>query len=74
MVFEDLRAAGEFLNAPAFQDGVGATTYQYTVVYSDGTEFVRELGSVEAVRELHAQLVALAEHVEQIVRPGSGLL
>lgn len=68
VVFASIREAAEFLNAPTFRDEIDVTTYRYSVQYSDGTEFERELSSVEDIRVLNEQLGGLADHMERLAR------
>lgn len=66
VVFTNIRDAAEFLKTPTFGDDVDSTTYHYYVQYSDGSDFDRELGTIEEVRALNEQLAVLANHMERL--------
>jgi hypothetical protein len=66
IVFSSVREATKFLQKPEFRAEIGAVTYRYQVEYSDGTDFEREVGSLDKLRELHLQLSHLASHMESL--------
>jgi len=63
IVFKSLDAVSDFLRDPIFRMDEPQANYIYEVTYSDGTEFERNVASIEALKELHAQVEALAAHV-----------
>ena len=67
-IFKTLAEASVFLSSkkPAFIPSVDVEQYEYEVVFSDGTEFGRSLGSLEKVIEINTQLSILVMHMQSI--------
>jgi len=66
LVFKSLDEVSDFFKEPTFRMDDPQASYIYEVTYSDGTEFERNVPSVEALKELHAQVEALAVHVSNL--------
>lgn len=64
--FESLAEAAAFLESPEFSYEDAQTTYRYEVSYSDGSEFARDVASLERLKRLNGQLTELADHMEQM--------
>lgn len=67
--FQDTVAAEEFLRSPKFTEERGFESYRYEVTYSDGFEFSRDVADLDGLRELHASLRKMVEHVKRVL-PG----
>jgi len=68
VVFRSLSDAAEFLaHDPSFAMSNPSESFAYEITYSDGSEFSRECESIQGLKKLHGQMVALAEHMEQQV-------
>ena len=65
-VFETTAEATAFLEHPEFEFSDPTESYVYQVTFSDGTEFQRAVPSLEALRALHSQIVALETHMARI--------
>ncbi len=65
IVFDTLDAVSEFISnpEPAFDFDSPRKSFSYQVTYSDGTEFEREMNSVEELNSLHQQIASLAKHM-----------
>jgi hypothetical protein len=68
LIFSSVKEATRFLEKPEFGNEIDSVTYKYQVEYSDGTDFERELESLDKLRELHLQLSNLASHMESLAR------
>lgn len=66
IIFDSIDEATAFLDAPRFIAGSYSESYVYQVVYSDGSEFAQVVESVSKLNLLHSQIVALAEHFNQL--------
>lgn len=64
VVFDSIKKATEFLDTshPQFPAAGEAKSYEYEVSFSDGTSYFRELQSLEEVRTINGQLLALVKH------------
>lgn len=65
MVFASFEEVSSFLasSTPSFEFTDPTKRFSYQVSYSDGTEFERELRSLEELKELHQQITALVAHM-----------
>lgn len=66
LIFRSLEEVSEFLSERTFRMDDPRASYMYQVTYSDGTEFERTVASVQELKELHAQVEALAAHVSKL--------
>lgn len=62
-VFNAIAAAAHFLKKPDFDFGSPAETYLYQITFSNGSEFERQVDSLENLRSLHRQIEQLASHM-----------
>lgn len=67
-VFETIPEASAFLNDPRFDFSSPTEGYLYEITYSDGTEFQREVATLDQLRLLHKQIERLATHVAALQR------
>lgn len=65
-VFDAVAKATDFLDDPVFSNKPHATTYRYSITYSDGTDFSRDVDSLASLRVLHASIASLADHMERL--------
>jgi hypothetical protein len=65
-VFLSVEEATNFLSAPSFNYSDSGENYRYDVLYSDGTQFSRSLNSIQEVRNVHASLCRLVNHMNRI--------
>lgn len=65
--FESIDEASAFLKNPRFEMDNPAEEFVYEVTYTDGSEFRKEVSSVEAMQSLHGQILALEQHMKGIV-------
>jgi len=65
-VFETIADAGEFLDAPEFDFADPTESYMYEITYSDGSEFSRDVGTLDELKLLHSQIERLADYVEAL--------
>jgi len=65
-VFQSVNEASNFLKSPDFDFSNPIESYVYQATYTDGTEFEREVDSLQALRELHAQTERLAKHMSDL--------
>jgi hypothetical protein len=68
LVFNSMDGVTAFLRAPTWQMSDPRAAYLYQATFSDGSEFERTLNSVDALRELHRQMEALAAHVSALAK------
>jgi hypothetical protein len=68
LIFLSVQEAAKFLKNPEFGNEIDSVTYEYQVEYSDGTDFEREVGSIDKLRELHVQLANLSTHMESLAQ------
>ncbi len=66
VTFGSVAEATDFLRNPTFNVENPTTGFIYKVLYSDGSGFERTVDSVDALRELHGQISALAEHMDAL--------
>lgn len=66
IIFESVLDASKFLENPHFKMDSPISTYTYEVTYSDGSEFVREVDSLDELRELHREIRVLEQHMSRI--------
>ena len=68
MTFVTVEEATAFLEQPdptfSFEDA--EQEYTYEVTYSDGSDFSRQLGSMDEVKKLHTDLGMLVEHMRKV--------
>jgi hypothetical protein len=62
-VFESITEASNFLQNPSFDFDRFSAGFRYEITYLDGSEFSRDIPSVDDVRALHAQIQRLADHL-----------
>jgi len=66
VVFESIPEATQFLVKPKFDFSELIETVIYQITYSDGTEFERQVATLEELRTLHTAIDRLARHVTAI--------
>jgi len=66
MVFDTLEDVTVFLGNPSFNMKQYVESYVYRVTYSDGYEFEKDMNSLQEMKQLHDQLVLLAEHMGKL--------
>jgi hypothetical protein len=64
--FDTVDAATKFLKAPKFEMTDPNESYVYQITYTDGSEFERNAGDVDELRELHNQIVTLVNHMTRL--------
>lgn len=66
--FADSRQATAFLERDQVWQypDQAPNSYEYEVVYSDGSDFILEVSSIEGVREVHDNVVALETHMNSV--------
>lgn len=64
--FSSLEQATDFLEHPVFSFDGGKQCFTYEVTYSDGSEFLRTLGSIAAVKKMHNELARLVIHMARV--------
>lgn len=69
VLFDSIEKATEFLSneKPSFPSAGEAKHYEYEVSFSDGSNFFRELQSLEEVRIVNGQLLALVQHFSTLI-------
>jgi hypothetical protein len=68
IVFRSLQDAADFLDhSPQFPMCSPVESFVYEITYSDGSEFSRSCGSLAELRQLHSQMVMLAEHMRKML-------
>lgn len=60
------RAADFLASSPTFTWRRGAQSFRYEIVYTDGTPFSRQVGSLNDLGALHGQMASVARHVERL--------
>jgi hypothetical protein len=65
-VFETITEATAFLANPHFDFDNATEDFVYEITYTDGTDFEKEVGSIEAMKELHRHLERLVEHITSL--------
>lgn len=67
VIFESISAAEKFLKThePQFPGDSKISHYEYRVSFSDGSDFFRELESLDAVRQINQTLLRLVNHFEE---------
>ena len=66
VVFDSIPEATQFLTKPVFDFSVLIENFIYEITYSDGTEFERQVNTLDELRTLHATIDRLARHVTAI--------
>ncbi len=66
--FKTVQEASDFLEKPSFITSSKDSSYSYSIVYSDGSEFSRHLGSIEKLKSLHNDLLDLVTHMDNVTR------
>lgn len=64
--FESVSEASEFLDAPSFKMDSPIETFIYEVTYTDGSEFTKEVGTLDELKVLHTQIQALEKHMSSL--------
>lgn len=64
--FESIESASSFLRNPTFDFSASTESYLYEITYSDGTEFEREVATLDELRTLHNQIDQLATHINTL--------
>lgn len=67
-VFETIADATKFLKAPTFDFSAATEDFAYEITFTDGTEFERELDTLDDVRDLHQRIERLAAHMASLPR------
>jgi len=65
-VFESISDASEFLQSPTFDIDSFSRGYRYEITYRDGSEFSRDVSTIDNVRVLHKHIERLAEHLQSL--------
>ncbi|MGK7947002.1 MAG: hypothetical protein AB4058_21290 [Microcystaceae cyanobacterium] len=65
--FKSVSTASNFLENPTFKMDSPIKTYVYEVSYSDGSEFIKEVSTLNELRELHEEIESLERHISQIL-------
>jgi hypothetical protein len=66
VVFESIPEATAFLREPSFDFSLIVENFIYEITYSDGTEFERQVATLDELRTLHAEIDRLSQHVAVI--------
>jgi hypothetical protein len=61
--FESIADASTFLQNPTFDFAKFGQGYRYEITFRDGSDFSREVATINEVRALHAQIERLATHL-----------
>lgn len=69
VVFDSIEKAVDYLSGsnPQFPSNSEVTQYEYEVTFSDGSEFIRALSSLDEVKQVNLQLHDLMQHFNQIL-------
>jgi len=65
--FESVSEASVFLVNPSFKMDSPIETYIYEVTYTDGSEFVKEVASLEELKILHEEIQLLERHMRELL-------
>lgn len=65
--FESVAEASEFLKSPTFEMNSPIETYIYEVTYSDGSEFIKEVDTLEELSALHDEIQMLEKHMRELL-------
>ncbi|SEI87332.1 hypothetical protein SAMN05421831_11444 [Allopseudospirillum japonicum] len=65
--FESVVEASEFLESPSFKMDSPIETYIYEVTYTDGSEFIKEVDTLEELRSLHDEIQLLEKHMRELL-------
>jgi len=68
VIFKTVQEASDFLKNPSFTKSGNESSYTYSIVYSDGSEFHRSLQSIDKLRSLHSDLLHLVDHMDMVTR------
>ncbi len=68
IAFESVDAASNFLQSPDFNMTTPKESYMYQVTYSDGSEFEKIAFDLAELKELHAQIALLTEHMNGLLK------
>ena len=63
IVFESVEETSNFIKDPNFNIEVTEQSFVYEVTYSDGTEFAKELDTLEQLKKLHEEIEMLENHM-----------
>ena len=63
--FDSIKRATDFLNSPDFKMESPIESYIYEITYSDGTEFTKEVQSINELQTLHNEIQALEKHMSK---------
>ena len=64
VVFVSVKDVTSFLEKPSFEMDHPSESFVYQVTYSDGVEFEQVVDSIDTLRNVHASVQRLANHVE----------
>ncbi len=67
-IFESVAAATEFLDEPTFDFSAPTENFIYEITYSDGSDFERQVSTLDELRALHHAIERLTEHVTSLTR------
>lgn len=67
-IFQTVEDVSDFLARPQFDAPVRRESYNYEITFSDGSEFARNLSSVEELKTLNQQVERLARHMSSIAQ------
>jgi hypothetical protein len=65
-VFESITEAAAFLEHPDFDFSSPTESFAYHVVYTDGSEFDRQVPTIGDLRALHRDIERLAQHMNRL--------
>lgn len=65
--FESVDEASNFLKTPTFTMNSPLETYIYEVTYTDGSEFVKEVSTLEELKSLHEEIQILERHMRELL-------
>jgi hypothetical protein len=66
MIFHSVHEATLFIEKPFFSHENNRKVYQYEILFSDGSHFSDEVDSHEELKNLHAKLKELSQHVDSL--------
>lgn len=65
--FESVKEASTFLENPIFQMDSPIEAYIYEITYTDGSEFTKEVSTIQELKSLHEQIQCLEKHMRKIL-------
>ena len=66
IIFESVEDATVFLKSPDFNMKEPQESYLYEITYSDGSEFVNTVESIQELKQLHDQIIKLTAHINNL--------